>query len=220
MIKIIVADSQFLVREGLKAILQAEEGMTVVGEAANSYELHALLEEQVADLVTLDYSSYFFSYKDIKKVLAKGQQIKVLGITFEQHRNNILKALQYGIHSHVLKSCSRDEIVDAVVESHKGEKFFCGEILDRILQKESDLNNIHLNIHTTNCGAVKISNREIDIIRFISEGMTNEEIAHKLFISTHTVKTHRKNIMKKLGINNVAKLVVYAFKECLIDIRV
>jgi DNA-binding NarL/FixJ family response regulator len=107
------------------------------------------------------------------------------------------------------------EIIDSIKVTHEGAKFFCGKVLDQI--RRENINVEDLQILESDCHAVVISDRELEVIRYIAEGYTNGEIADRLFLSQHTVNTHRKNIMQKLGVNNTAAIVMYAVKTKLVS---
>ena len=108
------------------------------------------------------------------------------------------------------KDCDIAEIIDSVYETAKGNKFFCGTILETIKNESIDINKAEFK--SLACAPVAITERELEIITLIAEGYTNQEIAEKLFLSTHTINTHRKNIMSKLGVANTAGIVMYAVK--------
>jgi DNA-binding NarL/FixJ family response regulator len=118
------------------------------------------------------------------------------------------------VKSYIKKDCDVAEIVEAVYETGKGTKFFCGQILETIQKASIDVNDTDLDSFT--CAPVLLTERESEIIVWISEGYTNVQIAEKLFISNHTVNTHRKNIMSKLGVKNTAGIVMYSVKTGLV----
>ena len=117
--------------------------------------------------------------------------------------------------SYVKKDCELSEIVNAVLETKKGNKFFCGQILETIQKAQIDVNDI--DFESFSCEAVILSERENEIIVLIAEGYTNNKIAELLFLSNHTITTHRKNIMSKLGVKNTAGIVMYAVKTNLVS---
>jgi DNA-binding NarL/FixJ family response regulator len=123
-------------------------------------------------------------------------------------------AIKAGVKSYLLKTCDKLEIYEALYATAKGEKFYCSKVLDVIIN-EPDLGSDKS--LSANCDGVSISERESEIIVLIAEGFSNKEIADKLFLSPHTVNTHRKNIMAKIGVNNTAGIVIYAVKEQLIS---
>jgi len=126
------------------------------------------------------------------------------------------KALDLGVTSYLLKECDREELIEAIRKTNAGERFVCGKILDELLEKQEVLTKTPY-IRAVNCKGINVTDREIDIIRCITEGLSNKQIADQLFLSTHTVNTHRKNIMNKLGVNNTAGVVMYAVKNNLLE---
>jgi DNA-binding NarL/FixJ family response regulator len=114
----------------------------------------------------------------------------------------------------VKKDCELSEILDAVKETKKGNRFFCGQLLETIQRANIDVHDIDVDGFT--CEAVILTERETEIIKLIAEGLTNIQIADLLFLSTHTINTHRKNIMGKLGVRNTAGIVMYAVKTELV----
>ena len=143
------------------------------------------------------------------------QEIKFIAITPEQSAQTLVDALRSGIMSYVKKDCDLSEIVNAVLETRKGNKFFCGQILETIQKAQIDVNDLDFDSFT--CEAVVLSERENEIIVLIAEGYTNNKIAELLFLSNHTITTHRKNIMSKLGVKNTAGIVMYAVKTNLVS---
>ena len=117
--------------------------------------------------------------------------------------------------SYVKKDCDVGEILNAVKETGRGNKFFCGQILETIQRASIDVNDI--DFESFSCEPIVLSERELGIIIHIAEGLTNTQIADQLFLSTNTVNTHRKNIMSKLGVKNTAGIVMYAVKTNLIS---
>ena len=104
-----------------------------------------------------------------------------------------------------------EEVLEAIEITSRGGTFFCGQILDAIRRESIDVSDLELVDFT--CDPVVLTEREIEVLTYISEGLTNVQIAEKLFLSSHTVNTHRKNIMQKLGVNNTASMVMYAVKS-------
>lgn len=213
-INVLLADNNFIVKEGFKAIINGTEDLEFAGEASSSVELFELLEEVTPDLLIIDFGSTEFRVEDIKKALDKKPNTKVLAITTYVSQGSMLKAIESGITGYILKDCDRDEVVDAIYSTAKGENFFCGKIISSLMNE--DKNKVDINLVASCCEPMKISAREVDIIKLIALGYSNKQIGDKLFLSTHTVGTHRKNIMAKLGVNNTAGVVLYAIKESII----
>lgn len=213
--KIVLADSNELIRLGIRSALKNDLKIELVGEATSSAGLLELVKNFEADVVVVDYTSKGFSIDVILELRALRKHINILAITPEQSAQTLIDALRSGVMSYVKKDCSISEIVDAVRETGKGNKFFCGQILETIQEANLDVNDIDLDAFT--CEPVILSERESEIIVLIAEGYTNLQIAEMLFLSNHTVGTHRKNIMAKLGVRNTAGIVMYSVKMNLIS---
>ena len=212
---IIIADSNDLTRVGLRSILSTQTSISIVGEASDSDELINQLNSFEVSLVLIDYTSPGFTIDTISKIYNSKKGIKFIAITPEQSAQTLVDALRSGIMSYVKKDCELSEIVNAVLETKKGNKFFCGQILETIQKAQIDVNDI--DFESFSCDAVILSERENEIIILIAEGYTNNKIAELLFLSNHTITTHRKNIMSKLGVKNTAGIVMYAVKTNLVS---
>jgi DNA-binding NarL/FixJ family response regulator len=207
--QLILADSNNLVRVGIRSILNSKLNVEIVGEAKSNQDLLEMLHSFSASVIVIDYTSPGFDIDVLLKVKSTYPEIFILAITPEQSAQVLVDALRAGITSYVKKDCSIAEILEAVTETAQGNKFFCGQILETIQEANLDVDDIK---DVFSCDAVLISKRECEIITLIAEGFTNQQIADKLFLSSHTVNTHRKNIMAKLGVKNTAGIVMYAVK--------
>lgn len=215
MIKIVIADNNFIVRAGLRSVLSQCEDYQIVAEVTNNVELNEALAVFEVDTVLMDYSADGFDLSIVNKWAKKVPQIKWIAITGDESGVVMVGALRAGFQSYIKKECDFHEIMDAVRETVHGARFFCGKVLEQIKRENINVEDLH--IIDANCDGVVISDRELEVIRFIAEGYTNVEIAERLFLSQHTVNTHRKNIMAKLGVNNTAAIVMYAVKTKLVS---
>ncbi|MBL4754451.1 MAG: response regulator transcription factor [Flavobacteriales bacterium] len=213
MITVFIANESYLLREGIKVLIKKTKGLKTVGEATSYEELETKVFDVQPDILLVDYANEAFTTDAIGHLKNFIPNTKYLAITSLQSKSDMAIAIEAGVHSHVLNICSAEEIIEALFETASGAKFLCGTILERVF----DNNRSSVKSSNANCEPVKISTRELEIVRLIAEGFTNKEIGDRLFISTHTVMTHRKNIMNKLGINNTAGLVIYAVQEKLIS---
>lgn len=213
--RLILADSNELIRVGLRTILSSQKDIDIVGEATTNAELKSLVKNFGTDLLLIDYTSAGFSIEVIPQLINEFPKLKVVAITPEQSAQTLVDALRGGVKSYVKKDCDISEIINSVKETARGNKFFCGQILETIQLACIDVNDIDFESFT--CEAVILSERENEIIRYIAEGQTNTQIAEMLFLSNHTVNTHRKNIMAKLGVKNTAGIVMYAVKTNLVS---
>lgn len=212
--KVILADSNELIRIGLRTVLNLHQ-IEIVGEARNNNELLELIANFDTDVILIDYTTGGFDIDVIPAVMSKRPKIGIVAITPEQSAPTLVAALRGGVKSYVKKDCDINEIVDSIKETAKGNKFFCGQILETIHAASINVDDLEFDHFT--CEPVTVSDRENEIIKRIAEGQTNQQIAEELFLSNHTVNTHRKNIMSKLGVKNTAGIVMYAVKINLVS---
>ena len=212
--RIPIADSNQLVACGLQATLRSHGMDQVIGQARSEQEMFDLIDLFSPDLVILDFVTSGFSVESIIRLKAKGR-IRVLALTDAQRGVTLVNALRAGVDGYVKKDCDLQEIVEAVRETQCGRKFFCSQILDTI--KREGINLESLNVVDPDCAGVSLSKRELQVIRLIAEGFTNPQISEKLFVSPHTITTHRRNILQKLGVNNTASVVLYAVQAGLVS---
>lgn len=192
MINLLIADNQILTREGLKATLANIVDINIIGTASYAIELEQLLFTFKPGVIILDPNyNQRFTVADIKNIKLNHSNTRILVLSNRQSRDEIQTLIDLGIKNYVFKGCSREELVHAIYSTAKGEQFFCKNTFQMLfgnkLLPEKDDN------------VPRLSSRETELIHLIAEGLTNKEIAEKLFLSVHTIKTHRKNIIKKLG---------------------
>lgn len=209
-IKIFLADASMLILEGLKKVFDDSDDFQVIGEAMNPDEMLASFATEKIDVLVIDYTSGEFTHQNVLDVLKNHRDCSVVGISDRCEVDELKELLDCGIHGHLMNDCDRDEILDSVRSTHKGERFFCGKVLNRINESEGEDSEL-------DCEPILISEREIEILRLIAKGLTAKQIGAELHLSFHTVITHRKNMMAKLGIKNTAGLIIYAVKENLIS---
>ncbi|UKN01301.1 response regulator transcription factor [Paracrocinitomix mangrovi] len=210
MIDLILADSNELIRVGLRTIFKDEE-FRIIGEAESTEELLDQIKTFKPQVVLIDYTSDGFTIDAVPAVKALDPQVQIVGITPLQTAQTLVHAIKSGVTSYIKKDCSLEEIKNAVVETANNNTFFCGTILETIRTEGINIESIEE--VDFSCDPVMLSDREREIITLIAEGHTNAAISEKLFLSKHTVNTHRKNIMAKLGVKNTAGIVMYAVKE-------
>ena len=216
-IRVGVADSNKLIVLALETVLSNIDDIELVGHAETGEDLLNMIREEHLDIVLMDFTAPGYSLEFIPGVFKLSPCTRVIAITPDQEAATIINALKAGVTSYVKKDCDFDEIIDSVRETAKGSKFFCGKILETIRRDKIDPDDEDLT--NFNCEPVHLSEREQEIITLIAEGHTNTAIADQLFLSPHTVNTHRKNIMQKLGVKNTASIVVYAVKANLVNVN-
>lgn len=203
-LSILHANTQTLARVGLKTVLLKGGGIEKIDKAETLEEVNEQLNKERYDLVIVDHDQNFCFCKDTIVQLQKNHShLKFLIVSSGINEKDMLTILESGVSGCITRGCDEDEIINAVFAINKGEKFFCNKIIDIILQK-------HLYQKEDDCTPTGLSQREAEVAGLIASGMTNKEVANQLFISSHTVHTHRKNIMKKLNLKSVSELTIYA----------
>lgn len=209
-IKVLLAQSNYLVKEGLKSLIFSDKDLSCCGDASNVDQLlekAAFLDPAV---VIIDHLDPAFGISAVRKLTQSFPGLHVLSISEKPSRWMLSDVMGAGLTSYLLRDCEREEILEAITATARGEQFFCSKILTDVLKP---LDEAAVETPSGSCEGLRISGREAEIIRLVAEGFTNKEIADKLFLSAHTVTTHRKNIMAKLGINNTAGMVLFAIKN-------
>lgn len=207
MTSVVIAEPAYLVREGFKTIIEKSEKVSLIGEITKKEEFHIKVESLKPDILVIDANTVnFVEVEELSKVGNLSPSTKVLVISDHYKKENILKIINNGALGYLTKGCCKDEILNALESVSRGEKFFCSKILDIILEEKHDVPK----------NFSELTDREIEIIRLITEKYSNQDIAEKLFISIHTVYTHRKNIMKKLKLKSPVELILYAIDSGII----
>ncbi|MBI2967788.1 MAG: response regulator transcription factor [Bacteroidetes bacterium] len=215
-LRIFIADGNFLSRSGLTSLIGDLKNYAVCGIAENADAFSNTLFNSHPDLLIIDHTSSGFSMEQVSEVKNIYPGLPVLVISAREQKEEMIKVLDSGVTGYVLKECGREEIIEAMASVLIGEKFFCNKILEFLVDQNRD-RSCCTGKNCENCDPVRVTDREIEIIKLIAGGYTNKEIAAKLYLSSHTVHTHRKNIMSKIGVNNTAGIVMYAVRENLLD---
>jgi len=211
--RVAIGDNNELDVKGLTSICTELEGCDQV-EVFDRYS--SLLKcKSTPHVILIDFTADGFGLESIAKIKAKFPASQILAITAIQSANTIMSAVRYGITGYVKKDCSIREIKESIYFTAQGRQFFCGDIL-RLLDAES-IDLLSLDAADLDCSPIILTDREVEILRYIAVGHTNAEIADMLFLSSHTVNTHRKNILGKIGAKNTAGAVIYAVKEGIVD---
>lgn len=202
-LSIYIADDHSIVVDGLKEILRSRTHWSVVGTANNGEELMKLMDERRVDVVILDINMPKMNGIQCTELIkVKFPKTKIIILTMFPERTYMDQLIKAGADGCLLKSRGSQDLIDAIERVTSGKSYF-DTIRDFTGQSKRH-------------DAVNLSEREIEIIKLIVNGDTSSDIAEKLFISEHTVKTHRKNIFKKIGINSIAQLATFAMNNNLL----
>ncbi|MGV6860291.1 MAG: response regulator [Putridiphycobacter sp.] len=207
--RILLVDDHQLVIDGLKGFINESHKFEVVGEANNGEEAIRYAEVLNPDVILMDIDMPVLSgIQATKDIKLKHPEIKIIILSMHNERSMVKKIMSEGADGYMVKNSSQDEVLDAIQKVLDGETIFSENLLD----------TNHETNQKKEIGIIsQLTEREIEIIELVAMGLTNKEIAEKLFISHRTVDTHRTNVMKKVNVTNVAGLIRFAFSHKLIQ---
>jgi DNA-binding NarL/FixJ family response regulator len=214
-IRILVVDDHPLARFGIKNQLKDVEDLVVVGEAEDGEVAMQKVKELHPDVVILDlFIPVLSGFEVVKLVRRDFPEVHVMILTAYEQEEYLHQALEFGAEGYLLKSAEKEELMAGVRAVSKGERAFSPRIKEFIVK--GYLTNRDFN-RSNQLPPTSLTTREKEILDLVSQGLTNQQIAEKLFISSRTIDTHRTNIMHKIGVHDVAHLVRYAIEHGLVD---
>lgn len=209
-IHIAIVDDHELFRDGLRLVLQHINPSFEIYEACNGAEFLNMLKSQVPDLVLMDINMPVLSGREtITRALEACPDLKIIAVTMYGEEIYYLQMIESGVKGIILKKSGKVELKKAIQEVLDGGNFFSQEILKKMAIRLNRKNSEKYN---------DLTEREFEILINVCNGLTNNEIGDRLFISPKTVEVHKSNIFKKTNVKNSAQLVIYAIKKGLIEI--
>ncbi|MDE5421076.1 response regulator transcription factor [Ancylomarina sp. DW003] len=209
-IKVIIADDHKMFRDGLKALLSKEKLIDVCGDSDNEIEIMNLIKEKSPEVVLMDIDMGETNGIDLtRRIKSHYSGINVLAISMHGDQEYVIKMLEAGAMGYILKNSGKEEVLTAIKSIANGETYLSQEVSKCLM-----LNAIQKSKPSTD---IPLTKREVEVLQLISQEFSNAEIANKLFVSTRTIDTHRRNLMEKLAVKNTAGLVKYAFRNKLIE---
>ena len=200
-IKVFLIDDHAIVRDGISALLMVDDEIEVAGEASDEDSLDRILLHLVPDVILMDFSLPGISGIEIsKKIKPTHPSVKILILSADGREQNVFDALGAGVNGFLLKDTGKETLIRAIKTVFRGERFFDPSISLTVLNRLID-------DQQSDKATQKLSARETEILKFISEGLSHKQVAAKLFISKRTVDTHVNNIFQKLNMHNKAELV-------------
>lgn len=212
--RIVIADDHSIVREGVKMILASQRDFDIVGEAATGEEALALIEKLKPDVVVMDISMPGIGgIEATAQIKQTHPKINVLALTMHEDEHYVFRLLRAGASGYVLKRAAATDLVAAVRAASRGEAFLYPSVARDVIADY---------LRRVEAGEEKerydgLTTREREILTMIAQGLSNQEIAKKLYISIKTVQTHRAHILEKLGLHDRTELVRYAIRKGLIE---
>jgi len=210
-IRVLIADDHEIVLDGYVSILTQTKSIEVVAKANNGKEVMEQLQSHAADVILLDLNMPVMDGIEATPLIkAQFPQVKIIILTMFDDASHIKQLIGLGVNGYLLKNTDKNTLIRAIESVHEGKSFFDSEITKTIV------NGFKQRIQLDD-EEIILSERELEIIVLIASGKQTSEISEALFISPHTVKTHRKNINLKLGIHSPAELILFAKKRNLIN---
>lgn len=211
MIKIILADDHDVVLTGMKLLIESQVDMKVVGQGKNGQEVLTLLERaEIPDILISDINMPGMNGLDLtKQVKALYPNIKILIVSMINDLSYLMKAFQNGAIGYLLKTVDYEEMFFGIRQTIKGSHFLCAQMTLIVVKYLEKFPTVFLDTNQI----IKdsgLTEREVEILQLISEGLNNAEIADKLFISRRTVEGHRQSLLEKSASKNTASLIKYA----------
>lgn len=212
--KILLVDDHLLFRRGIRGILEDEPNIEIVGEGNNGLEGYHLALETKPDIIFMDIRMPQCNGLEAVKMIKKDlPEIKVVMLTVEDEDEYLFEAIKNGAHGYLLKNIDPQELMNYIEGVKKGEAPISKELASKILKEFS---NLAKGVVNTICEKNELTQREKEVLKFVSLGSTNKEIASELCISENTVKNHVRNILEKLHMQNRVQAAAYAMREGLI----
>jgi len=213
-VRIILADDHTVMRAGLRALLERQPGLEVVGEAEDGRQTVELACAHVPDVVVMDIAMPILNGVEATRRLIRQQPtISVVILSMYSDESYVMRALEAGAHAYLLKDSAVTDLIRAIEAVSQGKSFFSPKISRilaeeyvRALKQKGAADSYEL-----------LTSREREILQLLAEGKTNKEVATSLNISVYTAETHRGNILQKLNLHSSAELVLYAVRKGIIS---
>lgn len=222
-ITILLADDHEIFRQGVKQLINSEPDMKVISEASDGEEAIAMTNELQPDVLILDISMPGLNGIDVTQHLIKNKnKTKILIFSLYDREDYVVSALNLGASGYILKDTSNKIFLNAIRSVNNGEFYYIGEVSDILVNEYRKLKNSEITegktIHSVQSNTkIHLSKREKEILKLISTGKTNKEIADAYKISVRTIETHRLNIMRKFMVKSMEEVLVIVKEYHLID---
>ncbi|MFC0215209.1 response regulator [Paenibacillus chartarius] len=210
-IKVLLVDDHEMVRIGLAAVLGTEDGIEVVGEASNGMEGIRLAQEYRPDVVLMDLvMEGMDGIETTKKLLQEHPDCKVIVLTSFLDDEKMYPVLEAGAFSYLLKTSRASEIAQAIRSAAKGQSVLESQVASKLM-------NRFRQPKPAAAPHEELTDREMEVLKLIASGKSNQEVADELFIGIKTVKFHVTNVLAKLGVEDRTQAAIYAFKHGLVQ---
>ncbi len=224
-IRVLIVDDHQVVRQGLRTFLELHDDIQVVGEAGDGRTAVDMVREQGADVVLMDLMMpRLDGISATREIMHLGTDTCVIALTSFAEDDQVFPAIQAGASSYLLKDVSPDELIDAIRAAHRGEPRLHPDVARKLMEAmRGEETSARAATGAKSAGrettapASDLTDRELEVIRAVAQGKSNQEIAQQFFISEKTVKTHISHILAKLGLKDRTQLAIFAIRNDLAD---
>jgi two-component system, NarL family, response regulator NreC len=214
-LRVVLVDDHELMREGLRSILEREDDVEVVGEAASGRTALELAQTLAPDVVVMDVAMQDQNgIEATRQIRAACPGVKVLALSSHSDARYVTSMLEAGACGYVLKANAYDDLRRAIDAARSGRSYLCSDVTDAVVSASRRGAG-----SPAVASRVPLSGREREVLQLLAEGLSSPQISQRLFVATSTVETHRRNIMRKLAIHSVADLTKYAIREGLTSLE-
>ncbi|HEX2090166.1 MAG TPA: response regulator transcription factor [Actinomycetota bacterium] len=217
-LRILIVDDHALFRRGLQMVLKQEPDIDVVGEAGDGHEAVDKAQELMPDVILMDVRmprrSGIEATQQIKDLLP---HVKILMLTISDEEADLYDAIKAGASGYLLKEISIDEVADAIRSVWAGQSRISPSMAAKLLTEFAAMSKRAE--ERQQLPAPRLTDREMEVLKLVAQGLNNRDIAKELFISENTVKNHIRNILEKLHLHSRMEAVVYAVREKLLEIK-
>ena len=216
LIEIVIADDHTIVRQGLRKLLEEEYSLKIPGEAMNGREAVRIVRKLKPQIVIMDIAMPVLNgIEAARQIKQSTLKTKVIILSMHDHTRYIRELLSIGVSGYLLKNAVSNDIIKAINAAVKGETFLSPSISNRVIEDYVGMNQKTFQDELYNT----LTNREREVFQMMVEGFTTKKISEILCLSPSTIKSHRSNIMEKLQMENISKLIQYAIHLGIIDIQ-
>jgi DNA-binding NarL/FixJ family response regulator len=217
-LRVLIVDDHALFRRGLQMVLKQEADIDVVGEAEDGHEAVQKAEELMPDVILMDVRMPKRSgIEATRQVKERLPHVKILMLTISDEEGDLYDAIKAGASGYLLKEISIDEVADAIRAVWAGQSKITPSMATKLLAEFAAMSKRAE--ETRQLPAPRLTEREMEVLRLVAQGLNNRDIAKDLFISENTVKNHIRNILEKLHLHSRMEAVVYAVREKLLEIK-
>ncbi len=212
MIHVMIADDHKMVREGLKNLIEFDDGICVIDEADNGNECIEKLRYRKPDVLLLDINMPDINGMEVLEILVRKKICpRILMLTVHSEMEYLIKSLDMGADGYLLKDSDSRELIRAIYCVHQGEKFIQPSMIpflnSKLIARDLDKEKVE-----------SLSNREIEVLKLVAAGLLNKDIGSKLYISERTVKNHLSNIFRKIECNDRTQAAVFCIRNGLVSL--